>query len=527
MTGERAGHAPSAGWPIGLPGERNLASLTFEQQVGAFVAIAVVVRLACAALTPLAFDEALYWRYSKYLDAGYLDHPFMNPLMIRIGTTLFGDTPFGVRVVAVLGGLVATWAIWRAADLFFREKHVGAIAALLFNLSLAGAVGTMLATSDQALILCTSLLLLALAKLSDTGNGAWWLAVGLAFGLGMCAKYTTVFYVPAIYLWLFLIPANRHWFLSFWPWAGALIATIVFLPVLDWNAHHQWASIVYQGRRMHVETLTLKYLVELLGSQLGLATPSILALAVIGLSVVRGRTQQQANALVLLRSAVLPGCAYFAWHALHQRVQGNWPEVIYPPAIIAAAFAVTQASGLAATASQVTLWANRTALPVGVAVASLIYAQCMFGVLPIGKADPTSRLLDYGWPELAASINSAATQQGASAIIGTEYEPVSSQSFYGRGSLPVIQLTQRVRWANEPKPDHKVLSGRLLYVCREPCAKVDRLHQRFATFDYLGSLPRTRDGTQIESYRLYLAAKPLRAVLDPEYAELYGGEQLQ
>jgi len=348
MIGERAADAPTAIWPIGqVPGVRSLAAWSFEQQVSAFVAVAVVVRLACAAMTPLAFDEGLYWRYSKFLDAGYLDHPFMNPLMIRVGTMAFGDTPFGVRVFAVLGGLVSTWAIWRAADLFFREKHVGAIAALLFNLTLVGGVGTMLATSDQALVMCTSLLLLALAKLSDTGDGAWWLAVGLAFGLGMCAKYTTVFYVPAIYLWLFLIPANRHWFLSLWPWAGALIATIVFLPVLDWNAHHQWASIVYQGRRMHVDSLTLKYLVELLGSQLGLATPSILALAVAGLAFVRGQTPAQSNALILLRSAVLPGCAYFAWHALHQRVQGNWPEIIYPPAIIAAAFAVTQVSKLA------------------------------------------------------------------------------------------------------------------------------------------------------------------------------------
>jgi hypothetical protein len=278
---------------------------------------------------------------------------------------------------------------------------------------------------------------------------------------------------------------------------------------------------------MHVDTLTLKYLVELVGSQLGLATPSILVLAVAGLAFVRGQTQAQTNALILLRAAVLPGCAYFAWHALHQRVQGNWPEIIYPPAIIAAAFAVSQAPKLAGARGRVVIWANRTAFPVGVVLASLIYAQCVFAILPLGKSDPTSRLLDYGWPELAAGIDQVAAQQGASAIIGSEYEPVSSHSFYSEGSLPVIQLTQRVRWANEPKPDRKVLASRMLYVCREPCSKVDKLHQRFATFEYLGSRSRVRDGVEVESYRLYAVAKPFGAVLDPEYAELYGGEQLQ
>lgn len=528
MYGEQLGSNAPRGWPTGLShGMRTLRELGFEQRVMLFVVAAVLVRLVSAALIPLAFDEALYWRYSKYLDAGYLDHPFMNPLMIRIGTSLLGDTPLGVRLLSILGGIVSTWAIWRAADLLFREKHVGAIAALFFNLTLVGSVGTMLSTSDQALVMCTSLLLLALAKLFETGNGVWWLAIGLAFGLGMCAKYTTAFYVVAIYLWLVMVPAYRHWFLSLWPWVGALVATLVFLPVVDWNAHHEWASIVYQGKRMQVDSLTLKYLAELVGSQLGLATPSILVLAVMGLAAARGSTPEQRNALVLLRAAVLPGALYFVWHALHQRVQGNWPEILYPPAMIAAAFAVTQAGKLPGMAGKAVVWSNRTAIPVGVTLAVMVYAQCVFGILPIGKSDPTSRILGYGWTELAAGIEQAAARDGAAAIIASEYQPVSSQSFYGRGPLPVIQLSQRVRWANEPKPDRKVLNQRLLYVCREPCAKVDRLHQRFATFDYLGSLPRRRGSVDIESYRLYRAGNPLGAVLDPEYSELHGGEQLQ
>jgi hypothetical protein len=500
---------------------------SFEHGVLAFVAISLLLRLATAAWAPLAFDEALYWRYSKFLDAGYLDHPFMNPLMIRLGTMILGDTTLGVRLFPILGGIVSTCAIWQAAELFFRVPRVGALAALLFNLTLVGSVGTMISTSDQALVMSTSLLLLALAKLLDSGLGHWWLAVGLAFGLGMCSKYTTAFHVVAVYLWLVLVPANRHWFLSLWPWAGALVATAVFYPVIDWNAHHQWASIVYQGKRMHVDVLTLKYLAELVGSQVGLATPSVFALAVLALGFVQGETDRQKSALVLLRASVVPAVLYFAWHSLHQRVQGNWPEVIYPPAVIAAAYGILRADTLSPLAARVHAWAYGLAVPVGAGLALIVYAQCVFGLMPLGKADPTSRILDYGWEDLSAGISSAATRIGATAIIGTEYEVVTSQDFHTHSPLPVIQITQRIRWANEPRPARSDLAGPLLYVCREPCAKVDRLRQRFTHFDFLQALSRKRGGVTIDQYRLYRAADPVRAVLDPEYAELNGVQQLQ
>ena len=73
-----------------------------------FVVGLTMVKLIVAACTPLASDEALYWRYSRHLAAGFIDHPFVNPLMIRLGTSVFGDTPLGVRVCAVLLSLPAS-----------------------------------------------------------------------------------------------------------------------------------------------------------------------------------------------------------------------------------------------------------------------------------------------------------------------------------------------------------------------------------------------------------------------------------
>ena len=104
------------------------------------IVIAIVVlfgiRLAVAAATPLSSDECLYWIWSKSLAAGYLDHPPVTPILIRLGTGLFGDTSFGVRSIGVFISLPATWAVWRSAVILFKDEKIGAGAALFFTLAL-------------------------------------------------------------------------------------------------------------------------------------------------------------------------------------------------------------------------------------------------------------------------------------------------------------------------------------------------------------------------------------------------------
>ena len=57
----------------------------------------VALRLVAAAFTPLTFDEAYYWMWSKHLAGGYYDHPPMVAFVIRLGTMIAVDTELGVR----------------------------------------------------------------------------------------------------------------------------------------------------------------------------------------------------------------------------------------------------------------------------------------------------------------------------------------------------------------------------------------------------------------------------------------------
>ena len=293
---------------------------TYERIVGLAILGLIFVRLLCAANMPLATDEVLYWRYSTHLAPGFLDHPGMNPFLIRMGTTLLGDTPLGVRFFPVLLGLPASWAVWRAAAILFRDARTGATAALVFNLTLVMSVGSLLATSDASVVATSALLMFCLAKLNQTGRSAWWLAIGAAFGLGMLAKYTTVFFAVGIFAWLLAVPEQRKWFRSPWPYLGGLLALAVFSPVLLWNAEHHWASLVYQSSRMTIHRWSIRYVFELIVSQIGLATPPIFILACAGLVWGLRDSEAQKKWAILIVAMIAPVLIYFLWHSLHERV---------------------------------------------------------------------------------------------------------------------------------------------------------------------------------------------------------------
>src|SRR6202045_1242889 len=202
----------------------------------------VALRLVAAAWTPLTFDEAYYWMWSKHLAPGYYDHPPMVALVIRLGTMIAGDTELGVRLGSVLLALPMSFAVYRTAEILFGGRRVASTATILLNATMMAAVGTLIVTPDAPLLVASSFVLLCLAKVLETERGAWWLAVGAAVGLALLSKYTAMFFGSAILIWLISVPKLRRWFLSPWLYLGGLVALAVFSPVIIWNADHHWVS---------------------------------------------------------------------------------------------------------------------------------------------------------------------------------------------------------------------------------------------------------------------------------------------
>jgi hypothetical protein len=473
----------------------------------------VMLRLIAAAVTPLTFDEAYYWMWSKHLAFGYYDHPPMVAFVIRLGTMVAGDTEFGVRLVSILLALPMSWAVYRSAAILFGGQRVAATATILLNVTLMAAVGTLIVTPDAPLLVASSFILFFLAKVLETGRGAWWLAVGAAVGAALLSKYTALFFGPAILIWLVSVAKLRRWLISPWPYLGGLVALLIFAPVILWNADHHWVSFIKQIGRARIEDFRPAFIGELIPTQIAFATPLVWILGAMGLYALLKRNAGAFAARMLINSTFWTIALYFVWHSLHARVEANWFAPIYP------AFAIA-----AAVAANLTRWEARQqrvadfclywASPVGVLMFALLIAQANTGALTGYRRDATVRSVGVGWRELAGEIEAVRARTGATCVLAPDYGTTGWLAFYLPKGTCVVQPTQRIRWVNMPEPAPALLAGKLLYVDEARPGGRPYLKDAFARIERVAELKRKRGPLTIETYALDLLEEPKGEVLE-------------
>lgn len=473
----------------------------------------VALRLVAAAWTPLTFDEAYYWMWSKHLAGGYYDHPPMVALVIRLGTMLAGDTEFGVRLVSILLALPMSWAEYRAAAILFGSQRVAATATILLNITLMAAVGTLVVTPDAPLLVASSFVLFFLAKVLETGRGGWWLAVGVAVGAALLSKYTALFFGLAILIWLAAVPKLRAWLMSPWPYLGGLVSLLIFSPVIVWNAEHHWVSFIKQIGRARIEDFRPAFVGELIPTQIAFATPLVFILGAMGLYSLLKRNAGASAARALINATFWTIVVYFIWHSLHARVEANWFAPVYPAFAIAAAVAadLTQWD---ARQQRIVNFCLRWASPVGILMFALLIVQANTGVLSGFRRDATVRSVGVGWRELAREIEAVRARVGATCVLAPDYGTTSWLAFYLPKGSCIVQPTQRIRWVNMPEPDAAQLSGKLLYVDEARPGGRPYLKETFARVEQVAELERKRGPLTIETYALDLLEGPKGDVLD-------------
>jgi 4-amino-4-deoxy-L-arabinose transferase-like glycosyltransferase len=473
----------------------------------------VALRLVGATWTPLTFDEAYYWMWSKHLAFGYYDHPPGVAMVIRLGTMIAGDTELGVRLVSILLALPMSFAVYHAAVILFGGRRVAATATVLLNVTLMAAVGTLIVTPDSPLLVASSFIVLCLAKVLETGRGAWWLAVGAAVGAALLSKYTALFFGPAILIWLVSVPKLRRWLISPWPYLGGLVSLLIFSPVIVWNADHQWVSFIKQLGRSRIEDFRPAFLGELIPTQIVFATPLVFVLGAMGLYALLKRDGGASAARGLINAIFWTIVLYFVWHSLHARVEANWFAPVYPVFAMAAAVAANL-TRWDKYQQRVVDFCLRWAAPTGILMFALLIVQANTGALSGYRRDATVRSVGVGWGELAAGIETVRARAGATCVLAPDYGTTSWLAFYLPKGTCVAQLTQRIRWVNMPEPDSAQLSGKLLFVDELRPGGQPVLKEVFARVERVAELPRKRGPLTIETYALDLLEGAKGEVLD-------------
>jgi 4-amino-4-deoxy-L-arabinose transferase-like glycosyltransferase len=499
--------------PARLESRMSPSEARLVRNTGLTILALVALRLAAAAWTPLTFDEAYYWMWSKHLAGGYYDHPPMVALVIRLGTMIAGDTELGVRLVSILLALPMSWAVYRTAAILFGGVRVATSAALLLNVTLMAAVGTLIVTPDAPLLVASSFVLFFLAKVLETGRGVWWLGVGAAVGAALLSKYTSLFFGLAILIWLARVPQLRRWLISSWPYLGGIVALAIFAPVILWNADHHWVSFIKQIGRARIEDFRPAFIGELIPTQIAFATPLVWILGAMGLHALFWRNAGAVAARSLINATFWTITLYFVWHSLHARVEANWFAPIYPAFSIAAAVAADLAPW-GPRAQRVAEFCRRWAAPSGVAMFALLIVQANTGLLSGYRRDATVRSVGVGWRELARQIEAVRAKVGAGCVLAPDYGTTGWLAFYLPKGTCVVQPTQRIRWVNMHEPDPAQLGGKLLYVDEARPGGRPYLKDTFARVERVAELKRMRGPLTIEIYALDLLEGAKGDVLD-------------
>ncbi len=104
---------------------------------------ALLFRLAFDAVRQIVPDEGVYWSWSRHLAAGYLDHPPMVAVLIRLSTSVLGQNELGVRFFNGVLSIGSVGVIAWLADRLLRDPVATVwCAAILVTAPLVVVLGT-------------------------------------------------------------------------------------------------------------------------------------------------------------------------------------------------------------------------------------------------------------------------------------------------------------------------------------------------------------------------------------------------
>ena len=500
----------------GTPAHEPIALHLMTRWAVAITLVMLGLHLFAASRLELMFDEAYYRLWAQNLQWGYHDHPPAIAAWIRLSTTLFGNSEFGVRALGVIATAFGALGVFVITRDLFDSAHKGALAALIWNAVPLVGVGAILATPDTPLLFGWTTALWGLGRLYRTNDWRWWLLIGAAAGIALQAKYTALFLGPGIALAMLVVPQLRRWWSHPAPYAGGVLALAIFAPNIIWNARNGWETFAKQFGRIGDSEWTWRFIVDFFGSQIGLLGPLTFVLVVAGFILAIRGTVDETNlgGRRLLASLCAPLLVYFAFHSLHDRVQGNWMAPLYPAFAILAADAAWTTITPAASRNPLLVFARMWAIPAGLTLTGLIYLQALLAPLPLPpRSDPTALLT--GWRQLGRDLDELATRQDASYILTQGYALTGLLKVYGPASRPVFQFNERHRWAYEAgsaKPDS---SRPGLFIVELKRAGAAAPLNRFSQAKEIARLERKGRRAVLETYVVYRLAAPTTEILDP------------
>ncbi|HYH82784.1 MAG TPA: glycosyltransferase family 39 protein [Longimicrobium sp.] len=306
--------APAPSTPAAGPADRPPIAWGI---IGALAAVKLGLHMATNAFSPYGIhrDELLYLAMGRHFRLWGMDFPPLIALLAEGQRAAFGDSLLSIRLASAIAGTLLVIL----AALIAREVGGGRFAQGAAALGMmTGVLWLRSASLFQPVVfdqLWWTLAIFALLRLCRTKNPRWWLAVGLACGVGLLTKFSILFFGVGL-AGALLLTKHRWWLATPWPWAALAIALAVGSPSIVGQVRLGFPVTASMADLRQSQLAHVDYAGFLLGQALMNGAAILLALAgVWTLLVGRARTFRVAGwacVLPVLLLMVLHGKDYYA-----------------------------------------------------------------------------------------------------------------------------------------------------------------------------------------------------------------------
>jgi 4-amino-4-deoxy-L-arabinose transferase-like glycosyltransferase len=471
------------------------------------LAVLLAVRVVALAAngTDLFFDEAQYWTWSLEPAFGYYSKPPLIAWLISASTAVCGSSEFCIRLPSPILHTLGALGVYALGSRAYGPV-TGFWSAVVFATLPGISFSAALISTDVPLLACWALALWALVALIDTRTTrAWWpaIALGLAFGLGLNAKYAMAYFIMCLGVYVAVTPDRRELLGDVRLWVGLALSVLLILPNLVWNASNSFATFAHTADNANWKGPLFNpgRALEFLGSQFGVFGPILFGALLVLFWRARRARPEGADRLML--AFCVPILAVVTLQAFLSRALANWAA----PAYVSATVLVTAVWVREASWGWLRL---STAIHLGILVL-LAFAFAAAGRIgpPVG-ADPFARTL--GWHEVATltrdTLANARSKGAPFASVITDERALTAELLYYMRNEPTPVLA----WTGGGRPqDHYEMLRPFGAGSAEPVLLValrndtQKILDRFASVTPLGvhELPAGPVGRrQVALYRL-------------------------
>ncbi|MFE7710284.1 ArnT family glycosyltransferase [Streptomyces sp. NPDC057486] len=430
-------------------GEDGGRTAPLDRRVFVVAGVVLAVLMALSPRYGFHRDELYFLDSARHLQASYVDQPALTPMLARVSLSLFGVSAAGLRLwaaLAVAGTVVVGGLTAREFGGTRRAQLLAAIATGTMPVLLGSGH---VANTTSYEVLAWAAIALVVVRIGRTGDTRWWLAAGALVGLGSEFNHLAAIFGTVLLAAMLLGPARRT-VVDRRLLAGVVIAVLLVLPDLWWQARHGWAMFA-MTRALNGEHGGAGNILTWIVGQLGMSCLAMTVLWVAGLR--------------------------FLWRS----GRPLWQCLVTAYAVLFVLFAVTTGAQvyylgglyvclLAAGAVGLDGWLHSRpgrlrGLTIGTAVSAALSAVIVLPVLPpsdvawtYGTSPISGETL--GWPQLVGTVRQVWTglpagQRANAVIFAADYSEAGAINELGRSAgLPTAAGAQNTDWWWGPGNPH-------------------------------------------------------------------------